>query len=159
MSITSSRAKLPKGVQKGSHSHIMFVSLFFQFWCANKWWKKNKNKEMFLFLILHWLCHYNDVPNVKIIIISSTILSFFQQTDSYSMNNIICHSLKQCCMDGWVRVLRPFNSISVISRRWKHEHERLCAMKRPVTLWSEVGSANHSATRTLLTMSIFGKRL
>ena len=25
---------------------------------------------------------------------------------------------------------RPFNSISVISRRWKGEHERLCAMKR-----------------------------
>ena len=31
---------------------------------------------------------------------------------------------------GWVRVLRPFNSISVISRRWKGEHEKLCAMKR-----------------------------
>ena len=58
-------------------------------------------------------------------------------------------------MDGWVRVLRPFNSISVISRRWKGEHERLCAMKRrlgsgrilppagfePATPWSEVGSA------------------
>ena len=33
-------------------------------------------------------------------------------------------------MDGRVRVLRPFNSISVISGRWKGEHERLCAMKR-----------------------------
>ena len=33
-------------------------------------------------------------------------------------------------MDGWVRVLRPFNSISVISGRWKGEDERLCAMKR-----------------------------
>ena len=33
-------------------------------------------------------------------------------------------------MDGWVTVLRPFNSISVISRRWKGEHERLSAMKR-----------------------------
>ena len=58
-------------------------------------------------------------------------------------------------MDGWVRVLRPFNSISVISRRWKGEHERLCAMKppagfEPATPWSEVGSANRSATRTLL---------
>ena len=67
-------------------------------------------------------------------------------------------------MDGWVRVLRPFNSISVISRRWKSDHERLCAMKRrsgsgrispPVgfelaTPWSEVGGANQSATRTLL---------
>ena len=66
-------------------------------------------------------------------------------------------------MDGWVRVLRPCNSISVISRRWKGEHERLCAMKRrlglgrisppagfePATPWSEVGSANRSATRTL----------
>ena len=67
-------------------------------------------------------------------------------------------------MDGWVRVLRPFNSISVILRRWKGEHERLCAMKRrlgsgrisppagfePATPWSEVGSANRSTTRTLL---------
>ena len=66
-------------------------------------------------------------------------------------------------MDGWVRVLLPFNNISVISRRWKGEHERLCAMKRrsgserilppegfePATLWSEVGSANRSATRSL----------
>ena len=67
-------------------------------------------------------------------------------------------------MDGWIRGLRPFNSISVISRRWKGKHERLCAMKRrlgsgrisppagfePATPWSEVGSANRSATRTLL---------
>ena len=66
-------------------------------------------------------------------------------------------------MDGWVRVLHPFNSISIISRRWKGEHEMLCAMKRrlgsgrisppaglePATPWSEVGSANRSATRTL----------
>ena len=66
-------------------------------------------------------------------------------------------------MDGWVRVLRPFNSISVILRRWKDEHERLCAMKRrlgsgrisplagfePATPWTEVGSTNRSATRTL----------
>ena len=37
-------------------------------------------------------------------------------------------------MDGWVRVLRPFNSISVISRRWKGEHERLLAMKRRLGL-------------------------
>ena len=67
-------------------------------------------------------------------------------------------------MDGWVRVLRPFNSISVISRRWKGEHERLCTMKRrldsgrisppagfePATPWSKVESAYRSATRTLL---------
>ena len=67
-------------------------------------------------------------------------------------------------MDGWVRVLRPFNSISVISRQWKDEHERLCAMKRclgsgrispsagfePATPWSKVGSTNRSAMRTLL---------
>ena len=77
--------------------------------------------------------------------------------------NIIRAVAGQCSspelMDGWVRVLRPFNSISVISKRWKGEHERLCAMKRrlgsgrisppvgfePATLWSEVGSDNHSA--------------
>ena len=49
----------------------------------------------------------------------------------------------------------PFNSISVISGRWKGEHERLCAMKcrlcsgrispqagfEPATRWSEVGTA------------------
>ena len=66
-------------------------------------------------------------------------------------------------MDGWVRVLHPFNSISIISRRWKDEHERLCAMKRhlgsgrisppagfePATPWYEVGSTNRSATRTV----------
>ena len=66
-------------------------------------------------------------------------------------------------MDGWVRVLRPFNSISVISRWWKGEYERLCAMKHclgsgrisppagfePVTPWSKVGSANRSTRRTL----------
>ena len=70
-------------------------------------------------------------------------------------------------MDGCVRVLRSFDSISVISRWWKGEHERLCAMKRhlgsgristpagfePVTPWSEVGSANRSATQTLLMAS------
>ena len=68
-----------------------------------------------------------------------------------------------CLMDGWVRVLRPFNSISVISRQWKDEYEKLYAMKRrlgserisppvgfqPATPWSEVGSANCSAMRTL----------
>ena len=67
--------------------------------------------------------------------------------------------------DGWVRVLCPFNSISVISRRWKGEHERLYAMNRrfssgrnsppagfePATPWTEVGSANRLATQTLLT--------
>ena len=76
-----------------------------------------------------------------------------------------CTATSQGWMDGWVRVLRPFNSISVISRRWKGEHERLCARKRrlgsgrisppagfePATPWSEVGSANRSATRTLRT--------
>ena len=73
-------------------------------------------------------------------------------------------------MDGWVRVLRPFNSISVISRPWQGEHEWLCAMKRrlgsgrisppagfePVTPWSEVGRANRSATRTLPSLISLG---
>ena len=82
-------------------------------------------------------------------------------------NFLIIPTAYQCedgWMDRWVRVLRPFNNISVISRRWKGEHERLCAMKRrlgsgrisppagfePATPWSEVGSANRSAPRTLL---------
>ena len=33
-------------------------------------------------------------------------------------------------MDELIRVLHPFNSISVTSRRSKGEHERLCEMKR-----------------------------
>ena len=41
-------------------------------------------------------------------------------------------------MDGWVRVLHPFDSISVISRRWKDEHERLCAMKRRLVIFHRV---------------------
>ena len=76
--------------------------------------------------------------------------------------------------DGWsVRVLRPFISISVISRRWKGEYEMLCAMKRrlgsgrisppagfePATPRSEVGSANRSATRTLRIQWVFYNNL
>ena len=55
----------------------------------------------------------------------------------------------------------PFNSISVISGRWKGEHERLCAMKcrlysgrispqagfEPATRWSEVGTARKPKRR------------
>ena len=77
-------------------------------------------------------------------------------------------TFRQKWMDGIVRVLRPFNSISVTSRRWKDEHERLCAMKRrlgsgrisppagfePATPWTEVGNANRSATRTLLDRNV-----
>ena len=67
----------------------------------------------------------------------------------------------------WLNELRfnvPFNSISFISGQRKGEHEKLCAMKRrlgseiisppaglePDTPWSEVGSADRSATRSLL---------
>ena len=67
---------------------------------------------------------------------------------------------------GWMDELGfyvSFNSISVISRRWNSEHERLCAMKLRLdsgtisppagfelsTPWSEVRSAKYSATRTL----------
>ena len=74
-------------------------------------------------------------------------------------------------MDGWIRVLHPLNSISVILRRWKGEHERLCAMKRrlgsgrisppagfePVTPWSEVGRANCSAMRRFQWLLIFSQ--
>ena len=72
-------------------------------------------------------------------------------------------SINMQLMDGWIRFYVPFNSISVISGRWKGEHERLCAMKcclgsgrisppagfEPGPPWSEVGSAHRSATRTL----------
>ena len=36
-------------------------------------------------------------------------------------------------MDGWMDELLfnvPFNSISLISGRWKGEHEKFCEMKR-----------------------------
>ena len=46
------------------------------------------------------------------------------------LHTIFCRVTVVQLMDGWVRVLHPFNSISVISRQWKGEHERLCAMKR-----------------------------
>ena len=45
-------------------------------------------------------------------------------------------------LDGWVRVLRPFNSISVISRRWKGEHERPCEI-RIVYWWNAVTTITH----------------
>ena len=80
----------------------------------------------------------------------------------------VAHAWANKWMDGWVKVLRPFNSISVISRRWEGEHERLCALKHrlgserislpagfePATPWSEVGSANRLATRTLQQMDV-----
>ena len=74
-----------------------------------------------------------------------------------------CHfKVHNSWMDD-LRFHRQFNSISVISGRWKGEHERLCAMKRrlgkdrilrpawfePETPRSQVRSANCSATRLL----------
>ena len=44
--------------------------------------------------------------------------------------------------NGWVRVLRPFNSISVISRRWKGEHERPCEI-RIVYWWNAETTITH----------------
>ena len=65
--------------------------------------------------------------------------------------------------DGWMSLgfYVPYNSISVISGRWKGEHERLCAMKcclcsgrissqagfEPATRWSEVGTARKPKLR------------
>ena len=37
---------------------------------------------------------------------------------SWSLIRITYHERRELRMDGWVRVLCPFNSISVISRRW-----------------------------------------
>ena len=60
--------------------------------------------------------------------VPSTIFQSFRDNGRVNMKGFVQWSAVK--MDGWVRVLRPFNSISVISRRWKGEHERLCAMKR-----------------------------
>ena len=72
---------------------------------------------------------------------------------------------KKCAAksDGWMSLgfYVPFNSISVISWRWKGEDERLCAMKcclcsgrispqagfEPATRWSEVGTARKPKLR------------
>ena len=80
-----------------------------------------------------------------------------------SPNNLerdpLTYTIQSWWMDELFCVL--FNTISVISRRWKGEHERLCAKKRRLgsgrisppagfelaTPWSEVGSANRSARR------------
>ena len=48
------------------------------------------------------------------------------KTKAYKLR-LVAHETVQMLtynvLDGWVRVLRPFDSISVISRRWKGEHE------------------------------------
>ena len=114
------------------------------------------NKLSFCFQLIPFL--ENSLFSIHITNVTST---------NFWKNDHVCQSecvLHQPWMDGRVRVLCPFNSISVISRRWKGEHERLCAMKRrlgsgrislpawlePASPWSEVGSANCSATQTLL---------
>ena len=104
-------------------------------------------------------CGHEKCPKLSIFISKGLTWTIQLQGNFHNL------SPKHDVLDGWVRVLRPFNSISVISRRWKGEYEKLCAMKRrldsgrisppagfePATPWSEVGSANRSATRTLLT--------
>ena len=67
----------------------------------------------------------------------------FENAASRAKTNVILF------MDGWVSVLRPFNSISVISRRWKVEHERLCEMKR------RLGSGRISPPAGILFMAWF----
>ena len=83
------------------------------------------------------------------------------------VNRIYIEIICRVGLNGWMDELRfnvPFNNISFISRRWKGEHEKLCAMKlrlgseiisppaglEPETPWSEAGSANRSATSSLL---------
>ena len=99
-------------------------------------------------------------------IVSMSVVFFFlfnTLAPEKSIKKKNCLIIAKRWIDGWVKVLHPFNSISVISRRWKGEHERLCAVKRrlgsgrispsagfePATPWSEVGGANRSATRML----------
>ena len=126
-----------------------------------------------LTIILGWQYDYHtslSIPDylsgVTVQPLNQTIYPgwLYDHHTSLSIPDYLSGLTVQPLMDGWVRVLHPFNSISVISRRWKGEHERLCAMKRrlgsgrisppagfePATPWSEVGSANRSATRTLL---------
>ena len=64
-------------------------------------------------------------------LICAFVVCIWQNRFSHDVAHKVYIKTTECCkMDGWVRGLRPFNSISVISRRWKGEHERLCAMKR-----------------------------
>ena len=122
--------------------------------------------QEFKFMRIIFICFRNQWIFVKIF--SSKHFVFLLNrtvTAVLLIPRILLKSISNTCnMDGWVRILRPFNSISVISRRWKGEHERLCAMKHrlgsgrisppagfePTTPWSEVESANRSATRMLL---------
>ena len=83
------------------------------------------------------------------------------------VNTIYTKIMCRVGLNGWMNDLWfnvPFNSISFISRRWKAEHKKLCAMKRrlgseinsppmglePETPRSEAGSANRAATGSLL---------
>ena len=102
---------------------------------------------------------------------STNLLSWYllcSQRENRHLGNVVLNSFHfYTRWNRWMDelgFLRPFNSISVIPRRWEGEHERLYAMKcrlgsesisppagvEPATPWSEVGSANRSAARTLL---------
>ena len=71
-----------------------------------------------------------NTSRMYILIIVVQSWSIQTQTESIYFERAVKQLVKPLKMDGWVKVLRPFNSISVISRQWKDEHERLCAMKR-----------------------------
>ena len=121
--------------------------------------------SFFFFKIKLCLLYYSKFAKDRFIDVMSALprWTYFQVSGTSLWYIYFFKTCIRVWMDGWIRVLRPFNSISVISRRWKGEHERLCAMKRrlgsgrisppagfePATPWSEVGSANRSATRTL----------
>ena len=83
------------------------------------------------------------------------------------VNRIYTEIICRVGPNGWMEKLRfnvTFNSISFISGPWKDEHEKLCAMNRRLvseiilppagleheTPWSEGGSVDRSATRSLL---------
>ena len=114
-------------------------------------------------MVLDWCQNFVSAQYVenKCCIVWTNVCSRCWEQKLHCMNkHIFTNSFSM--MDGWVRVLRPFNSISVILRPWEGKHERLCAMKRrlgsgrispqawfkPATPWSEVWSANRSAMRT-----------
>ena len=120
----------------------IFNSFFFNFMRDSFSWyspgrnfRKNKSKQKFGASIL---CNERRKANTKIY---PSKMTFFQQNAKINIATKI--SRFTACLhfhmqqtdkvvsdDGWIRVLHPFNSISVISRWWEGEDERLCAMNR-----------------------------
>ena len=117
---------------------------------------------------LRYFYFFSGLSSAKDILIDFLFIFFYiRKIDKSVFDSFVTH-FWECrrlalWMDGWVQVYVPFNSISFISRWWKGEDETLCAVKpclgsgrifppvgfKPATLWSEIWSANRSATGML----------